>query len=202
MRIIPGESFEQENNIRQNRIKWNACMRTATDAKKLNTANCITACRFIFSIAILLCRIPSPQLFCIYSAAGITDILDGWVARRMKTETLFGSKLDTVADMVFVFACIIKFIPFFHLPDWTLFWIGLIGLIKISNIVYEWRTEKHFLAYHSGLNKIAGVLLFLLPFSILIDKLKICVLIDCGVATIASVQEWHHIRKRNTISYK
>jgi len=40
-------------------------------------------------------------------AAGITDWLDGWLARKMKLETAFGKLLDPVADKIFLCVAVI-----------------------------------------------------------------------------------------------
>ena len=37
----------------------------------------------------------------LYLAAGLTDILDGFLARKMHWETALGAALDGIADFVF-----------------------------------------------------------------------------------------------------
>lgn len=43
----------------------------------------------------------------LYTAAGITDWLDGWLARRWNQESKFGAFLDPVADKLLVAVCLV-----------------------------------------------------------------------------------------------
>lgn len=65
-------------------------------------ANIITAVRIVCSIALLFFPGFSPAFYTLYIVAGISDILDGTVARKTGTISEFGSKLDTVADFVLI----------------------------------------------------------------------------------------------------
>ena len=64
-------------------------------------ANIITFVRILCSIAILFCPVFSVAFYSLYITAGLTDMIDGWVARKTNTVSEFGAKLDTVADFVF-----------------------------------------------------------------------------------------------------
>ncbi|MBQ1334162.1 MAG: CDP-alcohol phosphatidyltransferase family protein, partial [Clostridia bacterium] len=72
------------------------------EAKKRNigAANIITGTRILLSIALLFCKAMSPVFYTLYIAAGISDILDGAIARKTNTVSDFGSKLDTAADLI------------------------------------------------------------------------------------------------------
>jgi len=45
-----------------------------------------------------------------YLLCGLTDMLDGAIARKNNIVSEFGAKLDTFADIVFVAICMIKFL--------------------------------------------------------------------------------------------
>ena len=68
-------------------------------------ANLITSLRIICSIALLLCPALSQVFYVLYIIAGVTDMIDGTVARKTNTVSEFGSRLDTVADFIFVMVC-------------------------------------------------------------------------------------------------
>ena len=53
---------------------------------------------------------------------------------------------------------------------------------------------KRFIAEHTMMNKITGLLLFLLPLTLSFIELNYSALVVCSVATIAAVQEGHFIR--------
>ena len=69
-------------------------------------ANIITGIRIVLSAALLICPALSPTFYVLYMTAGLSDMIDGTVARRTGTASDLGSKLDTVADIVFVVICL------------------------------------------------------------------------------------------------
>lgn len=106
------------------------------------------------------------MVLCFYLLGGFTDIADGMVARKTNTVSEFGSKLDTAADFVFVFVCFIKLLPAADIPAWLWIWTVIIAVIKLINIVAGLICNKSFAAVHTVMNKITGVLLFLLPLTL------------------------------------
>ena len=99
-----------------------------------NIANIITGSRIVFSIALLFIPPFSPMFYVVYGAAGLTDMIDGTVARKTNTASAFGARLDTIADFVFVAVCLIKLLPVLTIPLWLWVWIAVIALIKVINI--------------------------------------------------------------------
>ena len=89
-------------------------------------------------------------------------MIDGTIARKTKAVSEFGARLDTVADFVFVFVCGVKILPLIHIPVWLWGWIMLIALIKMFNIAFVFILKRKIISIHSVLNKITGLLLFLL----------------------------------------
>ena len=152
-------------------------------------ANLITAIRILCSVALLFCAALSPWFYVLYITAGLSDMVDGWVARKTNTVSEFGSKLDTVADIIFVVACLVKLLPILHLPVWIYVWVGIIAGIKVFNIVYSYVVRKQFITDHSILNKLTGALLFLLPLTLSVIDVKYSAAVVCAVATVAGIQE-------------
>ena len=159
-------------------------------------ANAISMIRITASIALLFCRAFSPAFYVFYIAAGLSDMLDGFVARKTDTASKLGARLDTIADFVFVIVCLIKLLPVLSVPAWLYGWIGIIALIKVVNIISGFAVQKRFMAVHSVMNKATGVLMFLLPLTIPAVPLKCSAVIVCAAATFAAVQEGHFIRTR------
>ena len=157
-------------------------------------ANAITIFRMAASIVLLFCPAFSPAFYVSYIMAGVSDMLDGYVARKTNTDSRFGARLDTIADYVFVIVCLIKLLPVIWTPIWLCIWIGIIALIKFVNIISGFALQKMFMAVHSAMNKATGVLLFLLPLTISVLPLKYFAIIVCAAATFAAIQEGHLIR--------
>ena len=61
-------------------------------------ANIITGIRIVISAVLLFCPVFSPAFLALYITAGITDRIDGAVARRTAAVSEFGARLDTAAD--------------------------------------------------------------------------------------------------------
>ena len=159
-------------------------------------ANLITCLRILCSIVLLFCPMFSVAFYSLYITAGLTDMIDGWVARKTNTVSEFGAKLDTIADFVFVVVCLVKLLPIIEIPTWIYVWIGVIALIKVINIVSGFVVQKRFVAVHSVMNKVTGGLLFVLPLTLSFVNIKYSATAVCIVATFAAVQEGHFIRTR------
>ena len=157
-------------------------------------ANAITIFRMAASIVLLFCPVLSPAFYVFYIMAAVSDMLDGFVARKTNTVSRFGAKLDTIADYVFVVVCLIKLLPVIRIPICMYVWIGIITLIKAVNIVFGFVVQKRFVAVHSVMNKATGALLFLLPLTIPVLPLKYSAIVVCAIATFAAIQEGHLIR--------
>ena len=157
-------------------------------------ANVITGCRILFSAIIFWVPVFSPVFYGCYLAAGCTDMIDGTIARKLGTESEFGSKFDTIADIVFVAAAAYKMFPVMEIPKGIWIWIGVIALIKIINIISGFVVEKQFVSVHTVANKVTGLLVFLLPLTMAVVELRYSALVVCMVATFAAIQEGHIIR--------
>ena len=84
-----------------------------TEKHRFNTADEITLLRIVGTLGLVI-LIPSfATFFCVYTLTGLTDVLDGWIARKTKTSSDFGARLDSIADMLFYGAVLIQN-PSFH----------------------------------------------------------------------------------------
>jgi len=161
---------------------------------KAGTANLITGTRILCSVALLFCPAFSLPFFVLYLAAGLTDMIDGPVARKNGTVSEFGAKLDTTADFLFVAACLIKLLPLIPFPLWLWLWLIGIALIKAVNLLSGYIVQKRFVTMHTVMNKTTGILLFVLPLTVPVVALKYSAPVVCMAATFAAIQEGHYIR--------
>ena len=159
-----------------------------------NTANTVTVCRIVLSISLFLFPVFSVPFWIVYVSAGATDVLDGYIARKMKITSTLGSRLDTAADLVFFAVCLIIFIPVLDIPVWLYVWVAVIAAIKIINIASAYRMQGRLMAAHTLMNKISGLLLFILPMTFTSIELIYSSIIVCSIATFAAVQEGHFMR--------
>ena len=156
---------------------------------KKHIANIITGSRIVLSLPLLLIPLTSAWFCVIYLLCGLSDMVDGTVARKTNSASEFGARLDTVSDFVFMTVALIKFLPNLHIPIWLWIWIGIIAMIKLGNAVWGFVRTKKLVFPHTVLNKVTGLLLFLLPVTISFIDLTYTLPIVCTVATVAAIHE-------------
>lgn len=155
-------------------------------------ADIITLTRIIGSIDLLSTKVFTKEFFVIYTYCGISDALDGFVARKLKTESKLGSVLDSISDLIFYSMLFYKIWPtlkdvlpaFFFTIIWTIFGI------RVSCYAYVYAKEKKFASEHFKLNKITGLMLFVLPYIIKTDFFVYYAAVVCLVAFIAAIYEY------------
>lgn len=157
-------------------------------------ANIVTSLRIIGSIWMMFFPTCSAWFYMMYLLCGLTDMVDGTIARKTNTDSEFGARLDTVADFIFIVASLIKLLPVMNIPGWLWLWILVIAIIKIINVISGFICKKRFIVKHTIMNKITGLLLFLLPFTLIFIELKYSAIVVCSVATFTAIQEGHFIR--------
>lgn len=118
---------------------------------KRYAANIITGCRIAFSILLLMFPVFSFRFYAMYLASGITDMIDGTVARKTNSTSAFGSQFDTIADAVFLVSALLKLLPEIEFPAWALTWIVVIAVIKTANIAWGFIRQKRFIVKHTPL---------------------------------------------------
>ncbi|MBQ0135065.1 MAG: CDP-alcohol phosphatidyltransferase family protein [Clostridiales bacterium] len=160
-------------------------------------ANLITCLRILCGIGLLACAPFSSPFYCLYLLGGVSDVLDGFAARHFGTETRLGAQLDTAADIVFTAAVLIKVLPTVPLPLGLILWTVSIAVIKGINVISGFVMYKRFVAEHTVMNKLCGILLYAIPLCIgILPPRPVAVLISvtCAAAAFAAVQEGHYIR--------
>ena len=158
-------------------------------------ANIITGSRIVFSLPLLFVPLSSVWFYVLYLLCGLTDMIDGTIARKTGADSEFGAKLDTVSDFVFMFVCCVKILPIVCIPTWLWVWGIIIALAKIFNVTVVFIRKKKLISIHSVLNKTTGFTLFIMPLSLIFIKTTYSVVTVCVLATIAVMQEVYFIAK-------
>ncbi|UUZ82605.1 CDP-alcohol phosphatidyltransferase family protein [Paenibacillus sp. P26] len=84
-----------------------------------NVPNVLTLCRFVM-IPIYLMVFEAGHMkmaFLVLLAAGLTDVLDGYIARRRKLVTQLGSMLDPLADKTMMITVVLSLV-FSQMISW------------------------------------------------------------------------------------
>ncbi len=156
--------------------------------------NIITLLRIAGSLGLLLCDVTGAAYWIIYALCGISDIADGWLARKLKCTTKAGALLDSVADICFVVCCVWKLLPILELPQWLWLWAGVIVVIKVVNQLSALVMYGHCCFPHTFANKITGFLLFITVPMTFWSIIPIAIV--AAIATFAAMQEGHLIRRK------
>ena len=156
--------------------------------------NIISALRILGAIFLLFFYPANVAFWVIYGLCGISDMLDGYLARKLLAESKTGAVLDSVADICFVTCCAIRLVPAVQIPTWLWIWAGVIVAIKIVNQVSALVVCKRFCFPHTKANRLTGLLLFLSVPTVFWSIIPFAIV--AGVASFAAVQEGHFIRTR------
>ena len=160
-------------------------------------ANYISVSRIIMSILIIGTETFSVPFFMIYSYCGLSDMADGFFARKYNDESKLGEKIDSLADIVFVSATMVKIIPSLNLPKEIIIWIVAIATVKFFGIMYSFICYKKIMFLHTMANKITGFTLFITPFLMVNISSVIIYSSLCVLSTFAAVDECYNIIKGN-----
>ncbi len=154
----------------------------------------ISALRFLGAVCLLFFGVESCAFWAIYFVCGLSDMADGYLARKLGCESKTGALLDSLADLAFVICCCFKLIPVLAFPKWLWIWGGVIVAIRVINQISALVMCKKCLFPHTVANKVTGVLLFLAVPTAFWSFIPIVIV--AGVATIAAIQEGHFIRTK------
>ena len=165
---------------------------------KKNIANMITGVRILGSILLTFVPVFSVPFYAVYLTCGMSDMVDGTIARKTNSSSSLGAKLDTVADFLFAAVSLAKVLPYMPVPVWLWIWIATIALIKAANIGLGFIRNKRLVSVHSAMNKVTGGLLFLFPLTLGLIELKYSAAIVCSIATVAAIQEGLVMEHKNS----
>ena len=97
----------------------------------MNLPNKLTASRFLLTVAFLIVmfsqvRFHETIALVLFCAAGVTDFLDGEIARRRNLITNFGILMDPLADKIMVCSAFIAFVG----VNWLSAWMAVVVVAR------------------------------------------------------------------------
>lgn len=154
-----------------------------------NLANYITLSRIAFAI-VMACVAPFSAAFWIcYVCGGVSDLLDGPLARRLHTQRDTGAKLDSAADLVFALSLFVVALRSAAFPIWLWACMAAIALLKLIGYGVGYAKYRTFSGLHTVLNKLTGGCAFAFPLLCVIMGFTLAGSIVCGVAFLAAAEE-------------
>lgn len=152
-------------------------------------ANTITALRIPLAVVMLLATPFSVLFWGVYLSSGLTDILDGFVARTLNQESQFGAKLDSAADLFFAVCVAIFVIVNIAIPIWLWLCILSIAVLRLSSYGIGFYKYHTLASLHTYANKFTGLLIFVSPISYRIFGLTFMGIAVCIVALLSTIEE-------------
>ena len=153
--------------------------------------NCITGLRILGTLALLFFEPSEAAFLIIYTACGVSDVVDGFIARTTHTTSKLGTVLDSVADLLFYSVMLAK--VFWTLVDILDLWVWCavltVILVRVASYAITAIKYKRFASQHTYLNKLSGFFMFMVPFMLVTPADKIYCIIVCAVTGIASLEE-------------
>ena len=99
----------------------------------------------------------------IYVIAGLTDMLDGPLARKLNVTSQFGAALDGGADFLLVLVVLFRVLPLIRLSSFVMGWIFVAIIMKFSSSIIGYMRHKQLIFLHTYANKFLIFALFLFP---------------------------------------
>jgi len=128
----------------------------------MNIPNFISFFRIIVSPVLLLLMNSTSLFISLYLIVGLSDIADGYIARKYNMVTPKGAMLDSFADLVFYAAVLmVLYLKYEWIINENLFLILTILVIKGMSIIVSKIKFKKIVFIHTITNKITGLLIFI-----------------------------------------
>lgn len=131
------------------------------------TPNILSSLRILGAISIIFLEPFSIPFFVVYGVAGVTDVLDGFIARKFKLESRIGSIIDSVADWSLLLIMAIRVLPYLlTILEWWNWVIILVPFVfHVTGYIVCLIRYRCFSSVHTYLNKIMSAAIFLFPFT-------------------------------------
>ena len=124
-----------------------------------------------------------------YIYAGITDMIDGVIARKLNVGSTFGANLDGVADLLFAGIGLYRLLPVVDFPVWATPVVLSILSIRIISITIAGIRFKQLVMLHTIANKAVVLIAWLIFIFYLFMDVEIMLIVGCIVGLYAFVED-------------
>lgn len=152
-------------------------------------ANAVTAVRIVLLPVLLCLPLRTLPFYICYALCGLSDMLDGYVARRTGSAGKAGAILDSAADALLLAVMLIRFLALLTLPVGIWAWMGGIAALRVAALAVGAVRFRAYVSLHTWSGKAAGLMLFLFPFLYGAVSAAAAAAVLCAVATVAAAEE-------------
>jgi phosphatidylglycerophosphate synthase len=157
---------------------------------KKSIPNIISVLRIVLSFVLFLTLNEELLFSCLVLLIGLSDVADGYIARKYHLVSKLGAKLDSLADLIFfAILLVILYLRYEWILSDNYLWFLIIVVLKISTAVISRIKSGEVQFIHTLANKLTGLLVFL---SLLILPFNVPEYLFTGVfiiATLAAAEE-------------
>ena len=129
----------------------------------------------------------------LYIFAGVSDMIDGTIARKLNAGSVFGANLDSISDLVFACIGLYILLPAVDFPAWAApVAIGLVSTRFISMAIAGIRFKKVVMLHTIGNKVFVGIawLIFIIyPF---VNDITTILIIGCVIGFITCLEDLTH----------
>lgn len=158
-------------------------------SKFRHLASLITVSRIVGAFLLLLTKPLTSFFYFLYALCCISDIADGYIARKTKTESRTGEILDSIADFILIVVVLVIFIPLLAWEHWMFYWMGAIALTRVASYTVGYMKYHAFPFLHTYANKATGIALACFPFLYYALGMTVTATILCGIASLSALEE-------------
>lgn len=167
--------------------------------------NFITSLRIIGTACLLFIDPLTTLFYAVYTLSGVSDVLDGFLARKLKVTSELGSKLDSIADLLLYAVMLIKIFPVLlkKLPVKIWIAVGAVLVLRLSSYLVAAVKYHRFASLHTYFNKLTGFSVFLVPYTVELPVFVPFCVVVCVIAGIAALYELRiHINSREYVQHR
>ena len=203
---VGGKIKKTERKTTVKKYVKEAMNESVKESHKWNTADTMTIIRMSASVVLIFLSPLTSLFFAVYTLAGVTDVLDGWIARKTGTVSEFGARLDSISDLMFYGVVLIRLLPFLlrTLPQEIFYVLTVILLVRLAAYITAACRYHRFASLHTWLNKLTGASVFLLPYVFVFSTGLVYSWLVCALAFASSLEELvlHLCRKQYNAEIK
>lgn len=152
--------------------------------------NLITVSRMLISLVLPFILEYKVAFLALLLLCGATDVLDGYLARRWNCTSVFGARLDSIADMLLFLIITYSYLLIIgeSLSRFYSF-LAIVIFLRVCNLVIGFCQHGSFLMLHTIANKVTGLCIFMLLPIYLFINWEGFVFIILITASLSSLEE-------------
>lgn len=152
--------------------------------------NVISMLRIILSLGmIIFLKQLGAAFWILYFICGISDLADGWIARRYGVTSRAGEVLDSIGDVMMIGATGYMVLKSVMIPGWLWICLFMIAGIRMLSLLTGYVRYGTWATIHTYANKAAGLALFIgIPFYVHLRWDFVMILL-CVLSAVSAIEE-------------